>query len=117
MSERIVIPVGVKTCRVPEAGECPGCLRKLTAVSSETGEKPRPGDMSLCVYCGTVCYFEQGLTLREVTEDDLASLRPDQLRSLLLAQRQIKAYAKLATAPNRPPMFAATIPKFKNPPR
>lgn len=117
MNDRTVIPLGLKKAHVPTAGECPGCLRQLTAASSETGEMPRPKDISICAYCGTICCFEEGLILRAANEDDLVGLQPDQRDALIEAQQKIRAYTKITTAPDRPLIFAATIPKFNNPPR
>lgn len=37
--------------------KCPNCNRKLDAHSSKTGERPIPGDISVCAYCREALAF------------------------------------------------------------
>lgn len=58
--------------RVPPR-QCPGCGNKLDAASEGRGEdvKPKPGDFSLCFYCGHYSVFSETLQLRDPTEEEM----------------------------------------------
>jgi len=63
---------------------CPGCSYKIDSASALDGSKvrPRPGDLSLCFHCSLVLMFEEDLTVREATIDEIAEL-PTEMRALL----------------------------------
>lgn len=50
--------------------ECPICKSKLDAVTStqKSEYKPSPKDLTMCVYCGGVLYFEEDMALAEMPE-------------------------------------------------
>jgi hypothetical protein len=67
---------------------CPACGADLEASTSVNGDyHPKPGDLSMCVYCTSFLCFTQGLALRMATEAELAELDDDS-RNLLLRSRK-----------------------------
>lgn len=69
---------------------CPKCGDKLDAVTNLTRNQPGgpdPGSVSMCINCGAVLMFGEGLTLREMTHPEIGALPEDAL--FLLAQMQI----------------------------
>ena len=46
---------------------------KHTAAHSEPVE-PRPGDISICLHCGTICLFNEELDLEPLNQMDLDTL-------------------------------------------
>jgi hypothetical protein len=63
----------VKNRRIDDATEvpacpCPHCKRMLDRASDpQSAASPRPGDFSLCVYCGAVLRFTETMLLRATT--------------------------------------------------
>ncbi len=50
---------------------CPACEHVLSAASSVyDDERPRPGDMSICVECRAILVFTNRMTLRRATVDE-----------------------------------------------
>jgi hypothetical protein len=62
----------------PEA-RCPACQTTLDGASS-MGDRPmpRPGDLSVCVYCTALLEFNTDLTLRLAPTESLLRLEPEQ---------------------------------------
>lgn len=58
---------------------CLKCGHKLSAVSTDDPDRPlpRPGDITLCLYCGHVHCLTEGLGLREPTIGELEELKAD----------------------------------------
>lgn len=53
---------------------CPECRSTLDgATGVDHDERPKPGDVSLCLYCGTILVFEED-RLRRAQEKDLAEI-------------------------------------------
>lgn len=53
------------TIRLP-ARACPRCAQVLDALDGHSAA-PRPGDVTLCAYCGAVLVFAEGMALRLMT--------------------------------------------------
>ncbi len=56
--------------------------------------QPRPGDLSICLYCGTICLFDESLNLEPMTAGDLDTLMaedPDVFTFAIRIQLQIRA--------------------------
>lgn len=54
---------------------CPGCGKRIDAATSIDGEaSPTPGDVTVCAFCASVLMFEPGLSLRRVSDQELAQL-------------------------------------------
>lgn len=59
---------------------CPECRTGLDAVSPVTSEaksNPKPGDVSVCFYCGTVLCYDEGGAIVRATRDDIDKLDPE----------------------------------------
>ncbi len=83
---------------------CPSCGKRLdrsTGVSEE-GEylkeevEPRPGDITVCVYCSEVLTFTEDMQLRQATPDEVLELG---LLALSRAQYVAKLFRKLKDKP------------------
>ncbi len=58
------------TTRVKET-HCKSCYHKIDAHSPIEGEhKPQKGDLSVCMYCGTICTFDDELNLIALTNEE-----------------------------------------------
>lgn len=82
---------------------CPYCNKKLDACSNMTGEDgPDDGDFTLCLYCAAVLRFNNDLTIRPATRDDMFQFsveQPELFNLLLTAKEEIER--KNASASNR----------------
>lgn len=48
------------------------CHAKLDAVGAPfDGQPPKPGDVTLCMHCGEAYAFENDLTIRHLSEDEV----------------------------------------------
>jgi len=84
--------------RAAEGFPCPSCGSVLDAASGPNGAVPRPGDFSICAYCGVTLRFEDPLPqTRLATDEDLAELDDEgrkgmeQARSLVEDMRAVRA--------------------------
>ena len=62
---------------------CPVCdavLDSVTDITNKNERGPRPGDYSICFYCGTILQFDDKLVLRLV----VVSMIPEPERSIML---------------------------------
>lgn len=59
-----------------EQQKCPACSHPLNAATSITSNPnhPRPGDITVCFYCGEILTWREDLTLRVIEEHDLSPL-------------------------------------------
>jgi hypothetical protein len=63
-----------RTTRVP-ATTCPKCGTVSDAASDYfANNRPVPGDVTVCIYCGATCVFDDSLLLRRATRADIATL-------------------------------------------
>lgn len=70
------------TYDTPEC-RCPACGRKLEAVTSVGhGHKPKPGDLSVCLYCDCLLQFSGDLTIRALSAEEVSALPPEEERAL-----------------------------------
>jgi hypothetical protein len=56
------------------ATECPVCKAELDASDGLPGERPSPGDYSICCYCAAILRFGEGLELTAMSPSDMAAL-------------------------------------------
>lgn len=83
--------------RLPESA-CPTCGHKLDAVSqvAETGAlaldapDPKPGDVSVCIRCGSLLRFGLGQTLHKLTDTEFLALARPEKAALEAAQRAVR---------------------------
>jgi hypothetical protein len=87
-----LIPVR-DTTRLPEC-HCPNCDRKLSAASSPKElALPKPGDISVCVYCGELLEYDSDLhsiRLSAATRAKLKRNQPDKWQMLVDYQREFR---------------------------
>lgn len=85
-----------------EARPCPQCgAPNNRATSMGSDDAPSPGDVSLCVGCGTILVFADDLSSRKPTTDEEVEIllaMPAEFRAAFLEMQAILQ----ATAPSRP---------------
>ena len=75
---------------------CPTCAHRFDAAlafNSPDTHKPRRGDVSVCIACGTILVYSRKLVLERMTFEDLTSLHisdPDTVRDLSRLQEAIR---------------------------
>jgi hypothetical protein len=77
--------------RLPES-RCPFCDHKFDAASGEGTEAPKPGDLTICLYCASPLRFTDDLTVRAMTRAEIAELPPQnqaELRRYMAAARKL----------------------------
>lgn len=57
--------------RTNECLKCHGDLDAASCVNDDAA-KPKAGDISICIYCGNLAAFGEGLTLRELNAEERA---------------------------------------------
>ncbi len=80
------------TTRLPSSACCE-CGYQMDACSGHS--KPSPGDLSLCVRCGSLNFFDDDLRLRRPTDDELFEAAKDPTiqrmrRAIMRVQREVK---------------------------
>lgn len=85
--------------RTNGSARCPACLTKLSAATGlrPTGG-PRPGDVSVCVYCGIYLEFNSDLTVSTMTDEQFAALPQDSQHQLTNARLTIGMLSALEQA-------------------
>jgi hypothetical protein len=70
--------------------DCPSCGEILDAHRAFDGseEQPKPDDLGICYYCGTVFKFDKELNRVSMPAEEIAEL-PEQLRLELFAARMM----------------------------
>ncbi len=64
----------MKTSDVKESS-CPQCGTKFNQATHLSKDvQPKPGDMSLCINCGTILKFKNNLTVRLATLEEMLQL-------------------------------------------
>lgn len=82
---------------------CPQCGALMDGATGLTGDRaPRPGDISICVYCQEILQFQPDGTLERIPVEVLADLALKQPRfySLLLKAQSLAAEANRAMKEN-----------------
>lgn len=72
---------------VPEA-ICPVCEHPLDGATNAGPEEagPAPGDITVCIYCGSPLFYIEGLKLQKLTDGELDMLPRDVKDQLLRIQ-------------------------------
>ncbi len=63
----------INTHRVPAKCPIKGCGAVLDAASGGA-EAPKPGDVTVCMYCGEWLVFTEVMDLRPITEEEIVTL-------------------------------------------
>lgn len=83
MSEiRIIVITDVPTSR------CQLCLTEIDVATSFDGERPSPGDLSVCIDCGALHAFRSDFRLRLATDEDVVD-QPECVRE------RVKLYQRI----------------------
>lgn len=78
---------------------CCECGAKLDGAAGEGDITPDPGDMSVCIYCGSLNVFSDNLTLRKPTvEEYVESTKNRKLQEYRKAVIELGNYAKFPNA-------------------
>jgi hypothetical protein len=66
-----------KSTRTPES-ICPSCGKVFDVATDVTSDEgPSPGDISICLHCGHLMAFNDDLTVRELTSDEMHEVAGD----------------------------------------
>jgi hypothetical protein len=72
---------------------CTGCGRALNGAANVGGdEAPRPGDATVCMYCGHVMAFDSRMRLRNLTDKEMIEVAGD--KRIITIQRARAAAEK-----------------------
>lgn len=78
---------------------CRVCLHDLSAstpaADDEADAVPKPGCITVCLYCGTAYVFTEGLNLRLLTAEDcrdIAAASPEAFKQLCAMQAAVKEH-------------------------
>jgi len=68
-----VIPV------ITDNNNCPKCGHPVEINTSTTGthEIPKKGDISICVYCSSICVYNEDLTIHLATQEEINEFKKD----------------------------------------
>lgn len=72
--------------------ECPACLEQMdgaTCISQDGPVYPKPGDFTVCIYCGAICRYTEA-DLEVATEEETKQLNPVTSGILEEAQKIIR---------------------------
>ncbi len=90
---RIIFYIGKAMKKNPKlaASVCPVCKVKLdaameTSCADETIQ-PRPDDYTVCAYCASFLVYENDMSLRVLTQDEIGDM-PSDIRSMLTQARK-----------------------------
>lgn len=63
---------------LPEC-RCLSCGTTCNAATSTDGDHdPEPGGITVCLYCGHVMAFDDGMTMRELTDEEMVDIAGDE---------------------------------------
>lgn len=90
---------------------CPNCKSLLDAATDVTGAKatPQAGDVTICLSCATVLLFEEGLTVRETTQEDYAKLDYETASGVARGVALVKLFITDQRRRARPPTAAESL--------
>jgi len=75
-----------------KASQCPGCRTMLdgcTVINDPDEEKlPKPGDLTVCMYCGSILRFTDGRMLAICTKEDLEDVEEETMDLLIEVQKK-----------------------------
>lgn len=79
--------------------KCPKCGIYLDGASDShgVGATPKPGDISICYYCGTFLVFnlvDEKLSLRKLTDEEFDALPEESRAELLRMKKLIREHKK-----------------------
>mgnify|MGYP001563778588 CR=1 FL=1 len=84
-----------KAVSLKKRGICPHCWKSLdaaTVINHPNIIKPKPGDLTCCVYCREFAQFDAQLDLVSISEETLRLLPPGTLRELAEARDSLRHF-------------------------
>lgn len=79
--------MNINTTHTNSKARCPVCKMTLDAATSIGGSTPSEGDISICSGCASALVFNKDLTLRQLTDDELAALPAENQAELYFYRR------------------------------
>jgi hypothetical protein len=85
-------PIGIYHEHAVPGAECPRCGHHFNAASAlrTHGDRPKPGDLTVCVECAVILAFTEGLVLRPLSEEEIKGLDVSILVDLAVTIRAIR---------------------------
>lgn len=84
----------METTRTPES-RCPHCNHSVDAATSvEEARKPKPGDITVCAYCGWICVFDSQIHLKNLGPWEMEWLAKNRTQYDLLLAIQKKIWRR-----------------------
>ena len=82
------------TVLLDSAFTCPVCHTKIDAAtaSDRSGVVPEAGDVSICAECTSFLIYNEDLSSREMTVDELVDLPPDVFYDLMSTRMAFRRY-------------------------
>jgi hypothetical protein len=69
---------------------CPSCGKALDGCSQADGDStPKPGDITICIYCGHIMAFADDLAFRELNDEEVHAIAGDP--RIIRIQKAMKA--------------------------
>jgi len=79
---------------------CPLCFKLIDAATNiETKRAPEPGDVTICVYCSSWLIFNDDMTLRAASRQDIDDLPKDFVYRLIQATKALEEFNRLYGKP------------------
>jgi hypothetical protein len=85
---------------------CPGCGEALSGSGDAYARDlapPADGDLTVCIYCGTVLVYDADLALRILAAEEIDTLSPAELEQIWTLQRTMEALRR-QYPPKKPPV-------------
>jgi len=80
--------------QLTKRSKCPECDRKLDMATptdlSSPQAVPTENDVTVCFYCGVIGAYNEDLTIRKATEEDLSKIAESDLVSIRKVQKHAR---------------------------
>lgn len=80
-----------KSVQLAGKPQCVGCGELLDGATGVGANRPRPGSVSVCLYCGHISVFANDLSLREPTSEEMHEIAGNEtILAIQRARRMMK---------------------------
>jgi len=80
----------MNTTRTP-LNQCPNCGKDIdSATGMDKGVPPNPGDLSVCLYCASFLVFNDDLSVRMITLEEVGDLAVEERSQLVMIRDEIR---------------------------
>jgi len=80
-----------------KASDCLNCHKSVDGISqvgtNPDSEGPKPGDVTICIYCGHLMSFEDDRSLRNLNDEEIVAVAGDK-RILVMQLARAMLFAK-----------------------